>query len=130
MLEEDVREQLDACGGRNVWQSEQACVLCATIEHSTKIGVDGDQDTLFSRRHLKDDVVAWIGGRARTLRSRRGFVPEAIRPDDGRHSDQLGISLGQLNCVEGVICQHGMRVGKASPDVIWIKAWVVGEDGL
>jgi hypothetical protein len=59
--EEDVSEQLDACGGWNVWQSEQARMLCATVDHPTKIRVDGDQDTLFSRCHLKDGLVAWIG---------------------------------------------------------------------
>lgn len=61
--------------------------------------------------------------------SRRALPSGAIRPDDGQRNDRREISLGELNCVERVVRQHGMRVGETSPDIVGFKIGVVGEDG-
>jgi hypothetical protein len=58
---EYVGEQLDAFGGGNVGQSQQAGVLGTAVNHPSEIGVDGDLDSVLPRRQFEDCLVAWVG---------------------------------------------------------------------
>ena len=61
MSSEYVSEQLDALGGGNVGQSQQAGVLGTAVDHPSEIGVDGDQDSVLPCCQFEDCLVARVG---------------------------------------------------------------------
>lgn len=76
MSSEYVSEQLDALGGGNVGQSQQAGVLGTTVDHPSEIGVDRDQDSVLPHRQFEDCLVAWVGAEAGHFNHVVFFRPE------------------------------------------------------
>lgn len=63
----NIGQQQNARPGWHVGQPDKPCMLGAAMNESSKVRVDGYQDSALPSRHRDDRIITWIGAQPRDL---------------------------------------------------------------
>jgi hypothetical protein len=134
MLTKHYIHQLNAAFSRDIRQSNDPTMKDVVhVDKSRKIRIYGYQNTCFLRRLFKEFSVARIGTQCARFKDVMAFIHfAAIPPVFDLRIDQRGISSdfgllpGQdLNTIQRILGDHGMRVGEAGANIRRLKLRII-----